>query len=59
MPLREFSREKTWLLPPRLEELVPADHPVRYVAAFVDGLERAAWSELGVVPEGASRGAPA
>jgi transposase len=44
-------------LPPPLEELIAADPPVRYVAAFVDGLDRAAWNELGVAPDGAARGA--
>jgi transposase len=57
MPVRSFSREATWLLPPTLEELIPADHPARYVAAFVDGLDRGAWLELGVAPDGAARGA--
>jgi transposase len=58
MPNRPFSREGTWLFPPTLEELIPDEHPVRYVAEFVDHLDRAAWSELGVAQDGAVRGAP-
>ena len=58
MPNRPFSREGTWLLPPTLEELIPDEHPARYVAAFVDQLDRAAWGELGVAPDGEVRGAP-
>src|SRR5215217_131144 len=58
MPIRPFSREQTFLFPPTLGELVPADHPARYVAAFVDGLGRAGWGELGIATEGEARGAP-
>jgi transposase len=59
MPYRPLSREATWLLPPSLDELLGADHPARFVAAFVDALERAEWSALGIGPDGAPRGAPA
>src|SRR5215211_457942 len=58
MPNRPFGREWTFLFPPTLDELVPADHPARYVAMFVDGLTRADWLELGVAPDGGARGAP-
>ena len=59
MPMRPFSREQAWLLPPTLDELVPADHPVRFAAAFVDSLGAEAWEELEVDLQGDPRGAGA
>ncbi len=59
MPLRSFNREQAWLLPPSLGELIPLDHPSRFVAEFVDSLDREAWIELDVSPEGEALGAPA
>ena len=46
MPLRAFNREQAFLLPPTLDELIADDHPARFVAAFVDGLDAEAWEEL-------------
>ena len=59
MPLRPLNRDQAWLLPPTLGELIPGDHPVRFVAEFVDALDREAWIELGIGPDGEPLGAPA
>ena len=59
MPVRLFSRHSQWLFPPRVDELVSQDHPVRFIAALVDQMDEAAWRGLGVVPRGEREGAPA
>jgi len=59
MPVREFNRQQTWLFPPTLDELIPDDHPVRFVASVVDTVDDAVWQAMGIAPNGEALGAPA
>lgn len=59
MPIRPFSRSASWLWAPSYDELVPADHPARFVAEVVDALTRADWADLGIDPDPAGPGAAA
>lgn len=58
MPVREMSRDQDWMFPPRLEELLPADHPARFVAMVVDELVQDEWGKMGVSLAGDPLGAP-
>ncbi len=59
MPLRPLNRQQVWLLPPTLDELIPDDHPARFVATLVDSLDESVWQKLGIGLEGDPLGAPA
>ena len=52
MPLRPMDREQAWLRPPTFDELLAQDHPARFVAAFVDGLNRASWAKIEIEVDG-------
>lgn len=59
MPLRPWTRDREGVLPPKLDDWVAADRPVRFVAAFVEALTDEEWAALGVARAGSDRGAPA
>jgi transposase len=48
MHVHPFAREAGWELPASLDGLLPPDHPVRFVAQYVDGLTAADWQSLGI-----------
>ena len=52
MPLRPVNRDQACLLPPTLDDLLPQDHPARFVAALADGLDRDAWKGMAIDVDG-------
>lgn len=58
MPVRPFTRQQPWLFPPTLDEMIPDDHAVRFVAAFVDNLGEEEWHKLEINLQGEAKGAP-
>ena len=58
MPLRPFSRDQAWLLPPSLNDFLAPDHPARFVAVVVDEQEVELEDDLEDDLEGDPMGAP-
>lgn len=56
MPQRAFAPDQGYLFPPDPDEWLAADHPIRYVRAFVETLGPEVWAQLGVA-QAAERGA--
>jgi transposase len=57
MPVRKINRQQTWLFPPSLDEMLPTDHPARFVASVVEALDVAFWEKLKIDLEGDPLGA--
>jgi transposase len=58
MPTRRFDRSQVYLVPPSLDDWLPADHPARFVADLIDAWDAATWTALGVERTAAAHGAP-
>lgn len=59
MPYRAFDRQMVFSLPPVLDDWVPVDHAVRFIAAFLDAISDEEYAARGIDLVGAARGAPA
>jgi hypothetical protein len=59
LPTRSFYLQQAWLLPPTLDELIPDDHPVHFIAEFIDSIDQQVWLDLEIKLEDESLGAPA
>lgn len=53
MPVRPWIRGQVWLMPPSIDEYIPADHPVRFIVSFVEELRS---KGIGLVQGAAVRG---
>jgi transposase len=49
------DRSQLLLLPEAIDDYVAADNPVRFIEAFVDGLDLAALGFIGTVPKATGR----
>jgi len=50
MPFKEWTPDQDWLFPPSVGDMLPHDHPARFVAEFVDGLDLGALGICAVAP---------
>jgi hypothetical protein len=57
MPLRSFNREQAWA--PTLGELLPPDHPARFISEFVDSLDHETRTQLELSLDGEVLGSSA
>ena len=58
MPVRPITRDQMFLFPPSVDDFIPEDHPVRFVADFVESLGEDIWQEMEIKLEGNDLGAP-
>ena len=58
MPVRPLTRDQVFMFPPSLDDLIPADHPVRLVADLVESLGPSERQEMGINSAGDPMGAP-
>lgn len=53
MPVKPLRRGQVWLLPPSVDDMVPKDHVIRFIADFIEALPL---REMGLRNDSAPRG---